>query len=55
MVKLNFILNTTLNGLDVTEMNLAIIRKIKEQVGSYTEVIDWFWKLSVRHLLKMMI
>ena len=40
MVKLNFILNTTLNGLDVTEMNLAIIRKIKEQVGSYTEVID---------------
>ena len=40
MVKLNFILNTTLNGLDVTEMNLAIIRKIKEQVGSHTEVID---------------
>ena len=36
----NFILNTTLNGLDVTEMNLAIIRKIKEQVGSHTEVID---------------
>ncbi len=40
IVKLNFILNTTLNGLDVTEMNLAIIRGIKEQVGSHTDVID---------------
>ena len=40
IVKLNFILNTTLNGLDVTEMNLAIIKEIKEQVGSHTGVID---------------
>ncbi len=40
IVKLNFILNTTLNGLDVTEMNLAIIRNIKEQTGSHTKVID---------------
>ena len=40
IVKLNFILNTTLNGLDVTEMNLAVIRQIKEQVGNHTGVID---------------
>lgn len=40
VVKLNFILNTTLNGLDVTEMNLAIIRQIKEQAGSHASVID---------------
>lgn len=40
VVKLNFILNTTLNGLDVTEMNLAIIRNIKEQAGSHAKVID---------------
>lgn len=40
VVKLNFILNTTLNGLDVTEMNLAIIRQIKEQAGSHAGVID---------------
>lgn len=40
IVKLNFILNTTLNGLDVTEMNLAIIRNIKEQVEGHTGVID---------------
>lgn len=40
VIKLNFILNTTLNGLDVTEMNLAIIRQIKEQAGSHASVID---------------
>lgn len=40
IVKLNFILNTTLNGLDVLEMNLAVIQKIKEQVGSHSQVID---------------
>ncbi len=40
VVKLNFILNTTLNGLDVTEMNLAVIRQIKEQAGSHASVID---------------
>lgn len=40
IVKLNFILNTTLNGLDVLEMNLAVIQRIKEQVGEHTQVID---------------
>lgn len=39
-VKLNFILNTTLNGLDVMEMNLAVIQKIKEQMGAHNAVID---------------
>lgn len=38
--KLNFILNLTLNGLDVTEMNLAIIGKIKEQMGGDSGIID---------------
>ena len=40
IVKLNFILNTSLNGLDVMDMNLAIIRQIKEEVGTHTGVID---------------
>lgn len=40
VVKLNFILNTTLNGLDVLEMNLAVIQGIKEQMGEHTQVID---------------
>lgn len=40
IVKLNFILNTTLNGLDVVEMNLALIQKIKEQMGAHTQIVD---------------
>ncbi len=40
VVKLNFMLNTTLNGLDVLEMNLAVIQKLKKQFGSHTKVID---------------
>ena len=40
IVKLNFILNTTLNGLDVLEMNLAVIQRIKDQMGEHTQVID---------------
>ncbi len=40
VARLNFILNTTLDGLDVIEMNLAIIRQIKEQAGSHAGVID---------------
>lgn len=40
MLKLNFILNTTLNGLDVMDMNLAVIQKIKEEMGAHSSVID---------------
>lgn len=40
MVKLNFILNTALNGLDVMEMNLAVIQQIKEQVNVHSAVVD---------------
>lgn len=40
VVKLNFILNTTLNGLDVLEINLAVIQKLKEQLGEHTQIID---------------
>ena len=37
VLRLNFIMNTTLNGLDV---NLAVIQKIKEQMGAHNSVID---------------
>lgn len=40
VVKLNFMLNTTLNGLDVLEINLAVIQKLKEQLGEHTQVVD---------------
>lgn len=49
IVKLNFVLNTTLNGLDVMDMNLALIQKLKEQVGSHTRVIDSVLEVSARH------
>lgn len=40
VLRLNFIMNTTLNGLDVMEMNLAVIQKIKERMGAHNSVID---------------
>ena len=33
IVKLNFVLNTTLNGLDVMDMNLALISEAKGAGG----------------------
>lgn len=39
VLKLNLLLNTTLNGLAVNEINLAIITKLKEQAGMYSEII----------------
>ncbi len=40
LLRLHFIMNTTLNGLDVMDMNLAVIQKIKEQMGAHNSVID---------------
>lgn len=52
IVKLNFILNTSLNGLDVLEMNLAVIQKIKEQMGAHTQVIDSVLEVIGKTLVK---
>ena len=52
IVKLNFVLNTTLNGLDVLEMNLAVIQKVKEQVGSHTQVVDSVLEVIGRTLVE---
>lgn len=52
IVKLNFILNTSLNGLDVLEMNLAVIQKIKEQMGTHTQVIDSVLEVIGKTLVK---
>ncbi len=51
IVKLNFILNTTLNGLDVLEMNLAVIQKLKEQFDNHTKVIDSVLEIIGKTLL----
>lgn len=36
--QLNFIINAALNGLDVTEINLAIMQEIKEKAGEYGDL-----------------
>ena len=40
VLKLNIILNTFLQGLDLTEINIALIQKIKEQAGPYGDLIN---------------
>lgn len=39
VLKLNLVLNTFLQGLDLTEMNMTVIQKMKEQAGQYSELI----------------
>ena len=36
--QLNFLINAALNGLDVTEINLAIMQDIKEKAGEYGDL-----------------
>lgn len=36
--QLNFIINTALNGLDFTEISMAIMQQIKEQAGDYSDL-----------------
>ncbi len=40
MLKLNMLLNTSLNGLTVEQINLGIISKMKEQAGIHDEIIS---------------
>lgn len=39
LLKLNILLNTNLNGLSISEINLAMITKLKQQAGAYDEII----------------
>ena len=40
ILKLNLILNTFLQGLDLTEINLTIIQKMKEQAGPFAGILS---------------
>lgn len=40
MLKLNILLNTFLNGLDITEINLSVIQKMKEQAGAHSAIVN---------------
>lgn len=39
VLKLNILMNTFLNGLDLTEINMTVIQKMKEQAGEYAGLI----------------
>ncbi len=38
VTQMNFLMNTALNGLDFTEINMAIIQQIKEKAGEYGDL-----------------
>lgn len=40
MLKLNFLLNSNLNGLALQEINLGTIAKLKEQAGIHSDIIS---------------
>lgn len=39
ILKLNMLLNTTLNGMSIEDINLGLIARLKEQAGIHSEVI----------------
>ncbi|MBO5373799.1 MAG: heat-inducible transcription repressor HrcA [Lachnospiraceae bacterium] len=39
LLRLNVLLNSTLNGLSIPEINLATISKMKEQAGDYSDIV----------------
>ena len=40
LLNLNILLNTSLNGLTINEINLDIIRKLKEDAGEHRELVE---------------
>lgn len=40
ILKLNILLNTFLQGLDITDINLSVIQKMKEQAGTYGNLVS---------------
>lgn len=40
VAQMNFLINTALNGLDFTEINMAIMQKIKDQAGEYVDLVS---------------
>lgn len=40
VLKLNILLNTTLNGLSIEDINLGMIAKMKEQAGIHSDIVN---------------
>ena len=41
LLKLNMLLNTTLNGMSIEEINLGLIARLKEQAGIHSQVVGY--------------
>ena len=41
LLKLNMLLNTTLNGMAIEEINLGLIARLKEQAGIHSQVVGY--------------
>ncbi len=41
LLNLNILLNNSLNGLTIQEINLGVIAKLKEQAGAHRQVVDF--------------
>ena len=41
LLKLNMLLNTTLNGMSIEEINLGLIARLKEQAGINSQVVGY--------------
>lgn len=39
LLKLNLLVNTTLNGLNIEEINLSVISKLQNQAGAYVNIV----------------
>ena len=42
LLKLNMLLNTTLNGMSIEEINLGLIARLKEGAGIHSEVVGMY-------------
>ena len=40
LLKLNMLLNTSLNGMSIEEINLGLIARLKEQAGIHSAVVS---------------
>ncbi len=52
IMKLNFIMNTSLNGLDLTEINMAVIQQIKLQLEVQDSVINTILDIIAKAILE---
>ena len=54
LLKLNMLLNTTLNGMSIEEINLGLIARLKEGAGIHSEVVGEMYWMQLQKLFRSM-